>query len=385
MKRWLIMIGCVVALVVVIGGIWGFNLYRTISAMRAVQPKETVTAMKVAAQQWRQQLSAVGSLHAVRGADLSAEVAGVVTAIHFESGQDIKAGKLLLELRADDDVAKLEALRAAATLADITYRRTESELKARAVSQAQLDQAAANLKSARAQVAEQQAMVNKKRLHAPFSGHLGIRAVDPGQYVGAGDKIVTLQALDPIHVDFYLPQQNLAVLKVGETVTARTDTYPGLNFSGRIAAINPKVDTDTRNVMVRATVKNAEHKLLPGMFVNVSIDVGAPQPYLTLPSTAITYNPYGATVFVLTADTKAKTDADKKAQQQTGGAANLVAKQVFVGLGPTRGDQVAILKGLRAGDQVVTSGQLKLKNGTAVVVNNKVLPSNDPNPKPVEE
>lgn len=370
MKRWFIMIGSVVALVVVIGGIWGYNLSKKIAAFKAAgQPKQTVTAMKAAQQQWHRQISAVGTVHAVRGADLSAEVAGVVDAIHFESGADVKGGTLLLELRAHDDVARLESLQANAKLAELTYNRAVAEFKAQAISQAKLDDATASYKSAKAQVAEQQALVDKKRIRAPFAGHLGIRAVDAGQYVNAGTKLVTLQALDPIHVDFYLPQQNLETLKVGQTVFAKTDTYPDLKFSGRIAAIDPQVDVDTRNVLVRATLKNPSRQLLPGMFVNVDIEIGKPLEYLTLPKTAVAYNPYGETVFVL-----------NKAE-----GADLVAQQVFVSVGPSRGDQVAILKGISAGDQIVTSGQLKLKNGTPVVINNAVLPSNDPNPKPVEE
>ena len=381
MKRWFIMIGFVVALVVVIGGIWGYNVSKKIAAFKAAgQPRQTVTVIKAESQPWHRQLAAVGTLHAVRGADLSAEVAGVVDAIHFESGNDIKAGALLMELRASDDVARLESLQASAKLAELTYHRSTAEFKAQAISQARLDEAAANYKSAKAQVAEQQALIDKKRLRAPFAGHLGIRAVDAGQYVGAGTKIVTLQALDPIHVDFYLPQQDLEAIKVGQTIFATSDTYPDKQFTGRISAIDPKVDTDTRNVLVRATVKNPTHQLLPGMFVNVDVEIGAAVDYLTLPKTAITYNPYGETVFVLTPDSAGATDKPAPSDDS-----NLVAKQIFVNVGPARGDQVAILKGLNSGDQVVTSGQLKLKNGTPVVINNRILPSNDPNPKPVEE
>jgi len=375
MKRWFIMLGSVAALVVVIGGIWGYNLSKKIAAFKAAgQPKQTVTAMKAAPQSWHHQIAAVGTVHAVRGADLSAEVAGIVDVIRFESGADVKAGTLLVELRAHDDIARLESLKANARLAELNFHRAEAEFKAQAISQARLDDATATYKSASAQVAEQQALIDKKRVRAPFAGHLGIRAVDPGQYVNAGTTLVTLQSLDPIYVDFYLPQQNLETLRVGQVVAARSDTYPELKFSGRISAIDPKVDADTRNVLVRATLKNPTHQLLPGMFVNVDIQVGKALEYLTLPKTAIAYNPYGETVFVLT-----------KGEAANGNAAELVAKQVFVNVGPSRGDQVAIIKGISAGDQIVTSGQLKLKNGTPVVINNAVLPSNDPNPKPVEE
>lgn len=377
MKRWLIMIGCVVALIAVIGGIWGYNLSRKIAAFKAAGvPKQTVTTMAVSQQAWRQQLAAIGSVHAVRGADLSAEVAGTVERIYFESGAQVKKGAPLLDLRAGDDLARLESLQAAAKLAQLTFDRSTAQFKVRAISQAQLDTDAANLKSALAQVAEQRALVDKKRIRAPFGGRLGIRAVDPGQYVGAGTKIVTLQSLERVHVDFNLPQQNLGVLAVGQPVTARADAYPDMVFSGRIAAIDPKLDAETRNVQVRATLANPDYRLLPGMFVNVLVEVGEPSNYLTLPNTAVSYNPYGETVFVLKpagADNEAGLPADQ-----------LVAQQQFVSVGPRRGDQVAILKGVKEGETVVTSGQLKLKNGTPVVINNAVQPPFEPDPKPAE-
>lgn len=390
MKRWLIMLAGVLVLALVIGGIWGYGTYKKIAAFKAMgEPKQTVTAMQAQPQQWRRQISAVGTVRAVRGADLSAEVNGIVDSIHFESGDDVKAGALLLDLRAGDDVAKLESLRANASLAEVTLKRTRAELEAQAISQAQLDSASAQFKSAKADVDQQQALVEKKRIKAPFGGHLGIRAVDPGQYLAAGTKVVTLQALDPIHVDFNLPQQNLNALKVGQLVTAQSDTYPNLSFVGRIAAIDPKVDADTRNVMIRATFKNPDHKLLPGMFATVNVDVGEPVSYLTLPKTALAYNPYGETLFVLTRGQVDKSGRDTASQPAPKGDQpqdnEIRAKQVFVTIGPARGDQVSILKGISAGDQIVTSGQLKLKNGTPVVINNNILPSNQPNPKPVEE
>jgi membrane fusion protein (multidrug efflux system) len=311
---------------------------------------------------------------------------------------------LLLQLRAADDIAHLEALKANAGLAETTYNRDKAQFEAQAISKAALDIDAANLRSAKAQVAEQQALVDKKFVRAPFTGHLGIRAVDLGQYLSPGTKIVTLQQLDPIYVDFFLPQQDLSQISVGQKVTALSDTFPDLKFEGVIAAINPQVDTDTRNVQIRATVKNPQHKLLPGMYTNVAIEVGQPTRYLTLPQNAITFNPYGETVFVVTTaeklqaeqDAKIKaeghqTNHDKQAAKDAGSGApkaegnQLVSKQVFVTVGPTRGDQIAILKGIDEGDEIVTSGQLKLKTGTAIEINNTVQPSDDPNPKPSEE
>jgi membrane fusion protein (multidrug efflux system) len=394
MKRWLVMIGLVVALVVVIGGIWGFKTWKMVAAYKAMGvPKQTVSTVRAEYQEWRPQISAIGSLHAARGADLSAEIAGTVDKIHFESGADVKAGTLLVELRAGDDIGRLESLRANAQLAKLNYERAKAQLEAQAVSKAEVDAQEANFKSLNAQVLEQQAVVDKKRIRAPFAGHLGIRAVDPGQYVAAGDKLVTLQTLDPIFVDFYLPQQDLSSIRIGQKVGAVSDTYSDLTFSV-ITAIDPKVDVATRNVQIRATLQNPKRKLLPGMFVNVSVDSGKAEKHLTLPNTAISYNPYGSTVFVLQRaqpkaandDTKtaaAKTQPEKTSTEKTDG--DLVAQQIFVTTGPTRGDQIAILSGLKPGDTVVTSGQLKLKNGTAVVVNNNFVPTNDADPKPIEK
>ena len=369
MKRWLIMLGTVITLVVVIGGIWGYNVSKKLAEFKAMRSqKQTITTMRAHTEEWREQITAIGSLHATRGADLATEVVGTVDAIHFESGADVKGGELLAELRAGDDIGKLESLRANAQLAKLTYERARAQFDAQAISKAELDNADANLKNADAQVAEQQAVVDKKRIRAPFAGHLGIRNVDPGQYVAAGTKIVTLQTLDPIYVDFSIPQQDLAQLRVGQRVATKSDTYPDLSFSGVISAIDPKVDVDTRNVQVRATLQNPQRKLLPGMFVNVSVDVGKPDAYITLPLTAISYNPYGSTVYVVV-------KADN---------AGLVAKQVFVTTGATRGDQVAVLKGVADGDEVVTSGQLKLKHNSPVLIDNSVTPANDQAPHPIE-
>jgi membrane fusion protein (multidrug efflux system) len=384
MKRWLIMVGAVVALVVVIGGAWGYNVSKKMAAFKAMgEPKFTVSTERAALQPWRQQLKVVGSLHAVRGSDLSSEVAGVIDAMHFESGSDVKAGTLLAELRAADDIGKLDSLRANAQLAQANYQRAVAQFDAQAISKADLDSADALQKSAKAQVAEQQALVNKKRIVAPFAGQLGIRNVDAGQYVPAGTKIVTLQTLDPIHADFYVPQQQLAALRVGQTVNAVSDTFPDQVFSGRITAIDPKVDTDTRNVQVRATLQNPKRQLLPGMYANLNIEVGKPESFITLPITAITYNPYGATAYLVVPREQQADAKNKPAQPSTEKA--LVAKQVFVTAGATRGDQVAVLKGISAGDEVVTTGQLKLKNGALIVTNNTVKPANDPNPHPVQD
>jgi membrane fusion protein (multidrug efflux system) len=400
MKRWWLLILVVVALVVVIGGVKGFGVYRSVQAFAAQEPpKFTVSAVKASYQDWLPTLTAVGSLRADRGTELSSEVAGIVDAIHFKSGDDVKAGQLLLQLRSADDAAHLESLQANAVLAQTNYNRDLAQLAVQAISQSAMDTAAANLRSAKAQVAEQQALLNKKFVRAPFAGHLGVRAVDVGQYLSPGSKIVTLQQLDLIYVDFFVPQQELSRITVGQKVQASSDAYPGRLFAGEIAAIDPLVDANTRNVQVRAALKNPKHELLPGMSANVSIELGAPKRYLTLPQTAVSYNPYGATVFVVATESAAAGKGDGNPTAAVGQApkstkqspppkeprGQLVAKQVFVTTGATRGDQVAILTGVKEGDEIVTSGQLKLKNGALITVNNEVQPSSDPHPAPQEQ
>jgi membrane fusion protein (multidrug efflux system) len=334
----------------------------------------TVATVKATTTDWQPQLSATGTLRASDGAELSAEVAGIVGELHFTSGQDVDAGTLLLRLRPNDDEAKLQQLQATAELDQITYDRDLKQLRAQGVSQATVDTDAGTLKNARAQVAAQQALMAEKFVRAPFAGRLGIRLVDLGQYLAAGTTVVTLQALDPIFADFYLPQQALAEIKVGQSVTVRADTYPGRDFAGEIAAINPKVDTSSRMVQVRATVKNTDRALLPGMYITVSVAAGAPRKLVTLPQTAISYNPYGSLVYKVVPD---GTDANGKPKQKV--------EQEFVTTGDTRGDQVAVLKGVADGEEVVGAGQLKLHNNMGVLINNSVLPTDNPNPKPAAE
>ena len=373
-KRMLIMLVLVGA---TLFGVFGFKSFvdgKIKEAMSGMgnQPQTVATAVAQLSN-WQENVEAVGSLRAVRGADLSLELAGVVDKIEFKSGQDVKVGDVLLRLRNDDDVAKLESLEAVAKLAKITYDRDLKQYKAQAVSQATIDSDAANLKNSNAQVEQQRAIVDKKILRAPFDGNLGLRQVDLGQYLAPGTLIVTLQALRPIYADFLLPQQALDKIEVGQPVTAKTDTYPGKTFKGKITAINPKVDTSTRNVQVRATIENPDKQLVPGMYVTVDTEVGEPRKMVTLPQTAISYNSYGDLVYVV--EEKGK-GPDGKPQ--------LTVRQTFVAVGPTRGDQVAITKGLKEGTTVVTAGQMKLRNGVPVVVNNSVVPKDDPNPKPVD-
>jgi membrane fusion protein (multidrug efflux system) len=373
-KRMVIML---IAVAIVFGGIFGFQVFKAAMIRKfisaASNPPQTVSAAKAAYGEWVPKIEAVGSLRAVKGADLSLEVSGVVESITFNSGDDVEEGAPLLKLRTTDDVARLQQLQAMAELSEITSERDQKQFKMQAVSQATLDTDAANLKNAQAQVAQQQAIIDKKLLRAPFSGHLGIRAVDLGQYLGPGTVIVTLQALDPIFVDFYAPQQAVDQIRLGQPVTVKVDAFKDQTFTGEILAINPKVDTGSRNVLIRATLKNPDHKLLPGMYATVDITTGAPQNYVTLPQTAITYNPYGDTVYVV--ESKG-VDADGKPQ--------MVARQTFVAVGPTRGDQVAVLKGVEEGDMVVTAGQIKLHNGSVVLIDNSVTPTADAAPIPID-
>ncbi len=373
-KRMVIML---IAVAIVFGGIFGFQSFKASMIKKFMtamgSPPQTISAVKAGYSEWQPKLEAVGSLRAVLGADLSLEVAGVVDTITFNSGDDIEQGKLLLKLRAGDDVAKLESLRAVAELNEITYERDQKQFKMQAVSQATLDTDAANLKNAKAQVAQQQAILDKKYLRAPFDGHLGIRAVDLGQYLSAGTPIVTLQALDPIFVDFFVPQQSVDQVRLGQTVTVKVDAFRDQSFTGEISALNPKVDAGNRNVEIRATLQNPDHRLLPGMYATVEIATGSPQSYITLPQTAITYNPYGDTVYVV--DGKA---ADTKGKPQ------LIARQTFVTTGPTRGDQVAVLKGIDEGDLIVTAGQIKLHNGSSILIDNSITPTADAAPVPID-
>jgi membrane fusion protein (multidrug efflux system) len=237
------------------------------------------------------------------------------------------------------------------------------------VSQATLDTDDANLKNAQAQVAQQQAILDKKVLKAPFTGHLGIRSVDVGQYLGAGTTVVTLQALDPIYLDFFVPQQAIDRIRLDAPVNVMIDAFKDQTFAGEVSAINPKVDPTSRNVQVRATLKNPDHKLLPGMYATVEIPTGSPENLITLPQTAITYSPYGDTVYVV-----------EENGAGAGGQPHLVARQTFVTTGATRGDQIAVLKGVREGDTVVTAGQLKLHNGSSVLIDNTVAPTADAAP-----
>lgn len=374
-KRMIIML---VLASLVFGGIFGFQAFKGRMMKKFMSSMgnapQTVSTMKAGYQEWLPQLEAVGSLHAIDGAEVSPEVSGTVSAIHFKQGEDVKKGQILVELIADDDIAKLHALHAASDIAKIIYERDKLQLAFKAISQQTLEMDAATLAQAKANEAQQQALVNKKSISAHFAGRVGVRMVSVGQYLSAGTPIVSLQALDPIYLDFSVPQQNISLIHHKQKVTAKTDAYPGESFDGEITVVNPEVDSGTLNVKVRAKLNNPLHRLLPGMYASVEISSGAPQRYITLPQTAVTYHPYGNIVYL----TEQQGVDDK-------GKPKLVAKQVFVTTGDRRGDQVAILKGLKEGDIVVSTGQVKLHNGSFITINNDIQPSNEPHPQPTDE
>lgn len=370
-KRMVIML---VLIGLLFGGIFAYKVFQSymikkqMSGLASVPV--TVSSMTVTALPWEPKLTATGSVRAINGVDVTTEIAGLITRIHFIPGQELQLGEVILELNADTEIAQLKSLEALADLAQINYDRDTKQLKAQSVSQATVDADEANLKNAKAQAAQQAATLAKKTIRAPFSGRLGISAINLGQFLNPGDKIVTLQSLDPIYVDFFLPQQNLPQIAINQTILLKTNTYPQLSFEGKITTINPKIDIGTRNVEVEATLSNPDHKLLPGMYGVVEIHIGAPTDYLTLPQTALSYNPYGDLVYIL-----------KEKGKDKNGNQIYIAHQKFVTVGETRGDQVQILKGIEKGDLVVTAGQLKLKSGSLVTINNTVVPKNDPAPR----
>jgi membrane fusion protein (multidrug efflux system) len=361
----------------VFGGIYGFQQFRNHMIAKAIRghgiPPQTISTIVAEKSSWQPTTQAVGTLRASKATQLSAEVGGLITAIPFESGKQVKKGQTLLEINADPLKAQLAQFKANAELARQNLTRDRAQLKIQAVSQAVVDSDAATLKSAEAQIATQQALIDQKIIRAPFSGVLGIRQVDLGQYLAPGANIVSLQQLDPMYIDFTIPQTQIDLIHLDEAVAVKTDARPGKTFEGKITAIEPQINTATRNLTVRAAIDNPKSELLPGMFATLTIKQGPPQEFLTLPSTAIAFNPYGSTVFVV--------DHGKSKE----GKETLTVSQHFVTTGATRGDQIAILTGIKAGDTVVTSGQIKLRNGAPVLINNSVTPTNNPHPEVTDE
>jgi len=371
-KRMVIMLICVGLL---FGGIFGYKMFIGRMIQKAMsenrQPPVTVSAMRAEFRTWQPRLRSVGTARAVRGVEVTTEIAGLVLAVNFQSGDQVRKDQILVQLNADADIALLHSLQAGARLAQTTFKRDKQQFAINAISQATLDVAAADLKNKDAQVAQQKALVAKKTIRAPFDGRLGITFVNPGQYLNPGDKIVTLQDIHSILVDFFVPQSEIARLSIGQIVESTTDAFPGRTFEGRITVINPVVDAQTRNIQIEAAFDNPKGELLPGMFVSADIRLGAPERHLTLPQTSVSHNPYGDTVYII-----------ESREKGPDGRPLLIARQTFVTLGETRGDQVAVLKGIHEGERVVTAGQLKLKNGSPVIINNQIQPENDEAPEP---
>ena len=358
---------------VIVGGVVAFQGFKNTMIAKSIKgqanPPQTVSTTIAEDSVWQPTVEALGSFRASKQASLSAEVSGLVTSIQFNSGQKVRAGQTLVELNPAPLKAQLAQFEAQAALAELNLKRDEAQLKVQAISQSAVDTDRATLKSTQAIVAAQKALIAQKTISAPFSGQLGIRQVNLGQYLAPGTAVVTLQDLDPMDIDFAVPQSQIDLVRVGMPARIESSAVPGQSFTGRVTAIEPQLDPATLNLTVRARLANPDNTLLPGTFATVRLTQGQPARYVTLPNAAVTYNPYGATVFIVTGSSKG-----------VGGTPGLAVEQRFITTGLTRGDQVAILKGVNAGETVVTAGQLKLRNGSLVMENNSVQPSDNPNP-----
>ena len=384
-KRMIIML--IIAAVLIGGMVW-FQHFKSTMIAKAIKgmsnPPQTVSTIVAQESSWQPTVEALGNLRASQQASLSPQIAGAVTAIHFRSGEKVRAGQALAQINDAPQRAQLAQLQAQVgqlqaqlNLAQITLARDEAQLKVQAISQAVVDTDRANVTSVQAQlkalaeqINAQKAVLAQATVTAPFAGVLGIRQVNLGQYLAPGTAVVTLQALDPMDIDFTVPQNQIDLVHVGMKAELTTNAAPGKTFEAKVIAVEPQINTATRNLTVRARIPNPKGELLPGVFATIRLTDGEPRNYITLPNAAVAYNPYGATVFLVKDEGKG---ADGKPK--------LVAEQRFITTGLTRGDQVAVLSGLKAGDTVVTAGQLKLRNGVPVLINNSVQPSDNPNPQ----
>jgi membrane fusion protein (multidrug efflux system) len=351
-------------LIGVLGGIKGLQISRMAAdGKQFVPPPETVTTVEVHSESWESLLFSVGSLEAVQGVMVTAELTGKVVHIAFEPGAMVRTGDLLVQQDISSETAQLRASEAAVALAKITLERTRKLLTEKTVSQSQYDSADAQFKQAVAQFDTIRAAIAKKTIRAPFAGRLGIRLINLGQILNEGEAIVSLQSLDPIFINFSLPQQQLVQAQPGLTVQVTTDALPGRTIEGKITAINPAVDIATRNLRVQATVANPQKRLRPGMFVNVAVVLPVQDKVLAIPATAVLYAPYGDSVFVV---------EEKKREQNS--PPGKVVRQQFVRLGKKRGDFIAVSSGLNDGETIISTGVFKLRNGQAVVVDNTLAP-----------
>ncbi len=362
----------VVGLLVIIGLLAGIKILQ-IRAMinqgkKAVPPTENVTASPVRSETWETSLTAIGSLTAVQGVTVSTELAGKVASINFEAGRPVRKGAVLIRQDTSTEEAQLPGLIAQEKLARADLDRAARMVKGQIVSQADYDKALAVHEQALSQVKSVRTTIAKKTIRAPFEGRLGIRQVNLGQMLHDGDPVVSLQSLNPIYVNFSLPQQHMAMLRTGLAVSVTSDSLPGLSVGGRINAVNPLVDAETRNVQVQATLANHGERLRPGMFVNVTVGLPVRQAVLSIPATSVLYAPYGDSVFIV-----------EGSKDRKGGK---TLRQQFVRLGEKRGDFVAVASGLKGGETIVTTGVFKLRNGQAVTVDNKLAPAFKKAPAP---
>ena len=362
-----VIIGLLIALPIV-GGLVGIKVLQ-FSAMgeaaaQQVMPPEPVNAIEVRETQWQPRVASVGTVMAVQGTVVRTEAEGIVREIHFEAGSHVNAGDLLVQLDVDVEKTQLRVAEAAAELARASFKRAKDLIGKRNISQADYDQASITLKQSLAQVDNIRALIEKKTLRAPFAGTLGIRSISVGQFLDKGSEVVSLQSLDPVYVDFSVPQQQLGDLSQGLMVSITSDAYPDHVFTGEISALNPDIDPATRNVRVQATLANADGRLRPGMFVEVSLTLAQTNKVLIIPATAVLYAPYGDSVFVIEEDKKDKTDSKPA----------LVVRQQFVRLGERQGDFVVVTKGVSAGDQIVSTGTFKLRPDMKVSIDNSLAP-----------
>lgn len=370
-KRMFVMLFAVATILVLLG----FVKYRQIRAAiqqgeSYVPPPEAVTTIVAAPETWQETLEAIGTVTAVQGVTVSAELPGQVASIHFNSGARVEAGDVLVRLDTSQEEAQLKAAEAQQRLSDLNLDRTKTLLAKGFTSQAEFDRAKAEAEQADARVHEIRAVIQRKTIRAPFDGILGIRQINLGQYVNAGQAIVPLQSMNPVYVDFAVPQQEMEHIRSGTELEVTLEGARHQPIKGKVTAINSVIDRETRNFQVQATLPNEDGRLVPGMFVEVGVFLSVGQPMITLPATAISYASYGNFVFVVE-----KINDDN-------GMSYLGVRQQFVKLGDARGDQVAVLEGVKVGEEVVTSGVFKLRPGAAVTVTNEIQPSNNPTPDP---
>ena len=370
-KRMVFTVTILVAIVAALGFVKFRQIQVAIAQGASFQPPpEAVTTVIAAREEWPATMSVIGTMAAVQGVTVSADLPGIIERILFESGRAVRDGDVLVVLDTRQERAQLQAVEAQRDLARVDFGRMQGLLNERVVSRAEYDRATAEQRQTEARVAEIGAIIERKQIRAPFSGIVGIRQVDLGQYLSAGDPVVSLQSLHPIYVNFGVPQQAVAQITMGREVRITSNDLGGATFPGRITALDSIVDEATRNVQIQATLANPEGKLRPGMFVQTEVVVGANRPVIALPASAVSYAPYGDSVFIVT---------DLKGPD---GPTYRGVRQQFVKVEGARGDQVAVVSGVEPGDEVVTSGVFKLRNGAAVLVNNKVQPANNPKPKP---